>query len=424
MLKSALCGNSLRITLGSFGLAVVTKGNETHRDIHLQRVESSTKEAAVMFCVMRKIFTVAALTLLLFWPPAYSAEAPWKSDWDRTVKAAEAEGSVVIYTSSSLEPTFTEAFQRKFPRIKVTTVSGRGFQLGQRVLSERRSGKFIPDVFVQGATTPSTALYPAKALASIRKQLVLPDILDQSNWWQGRHHYVDPEGEYIFMFEGAPSNGNLIYNTNLVKPDELKSYWDLIDAKWKSKIVIMDPTTAGPASQTMLFFYFSAELGPQYLKRLSEANPTIIQDDVRLIDWVATGKFALGFFPRGTDITKAEKSGLPVKQFPTVHFKEGAFVSTTGFTISLLEQAPHPNAAKVLINWFLSREGQSVWLENVAKEAFDYDSLREDVPKDKIPIDSKRIPGFKYFVITKHQILTDKKPAELVKQLLTPSQKQ
>jgi hypothetical protein len=127
MLKSALCGNSLRITFGSFGLAVVKKRNETHRDIHLQRVESSTKEAAVMFCVMRKIFTVAALTLLLFWPPAYSAEAPWKSDWDRTVKAAEAEGSGVIYTSSSLEPTFTEAFQRKFPRIKVTTVSGRGF---------------------------------------------------------------------------------------------------------------------------------------------------------------------------------------------------------------------------------------------------------------------------------------------------------
>jgi ABC-type Fe3+ transport system substrate-binding protein len=186
---------------------------------------------------------------------------------------------------------------------------------------------------------------------------------------------------------------------------------------------MMDPVTAGPASQTMLFFYFSPDLGPQYLKRLSEANPMIVQDDVRLIDWVAVGKFALGFFPRGTDITKAEKSGLPVRQFPTVHFKEGAFVSTTGFTISLLEQAPHPSAAKVLINWFLSREGQSAWLENVAKEGFDYDSLREDVPKDKIPVDSKRISGFKYFVITKHDLLTDKKPAELVKQLLSPSQK-
>lgn len=369
-------------------------------------------------------FALAALSALL---PSFSALAAeiWKTDWEKSVKAAENEGSVVVYTSSSLEPTFTKAFQRRFPKIKVTAVTGRGFQLGQRVLAERRSGKFIPDVFVQGATTPSTALYPAKALTSIRKQLVLPDVIDSSQWWQGKHHYVDPEGEYIFMFEGAASNGNLIYNTNLIKPDEMKSYWDLLDAKWKGKIVAMDPTTAGPASQTLLFFYFSPDLGPQYLKRLFiEANPTIVQDDVRLIDWVAVGKFALGFFPRGTDITKAEKSGLPVRQFRTVHFKEGAFVSTTGFTVSLLEQAPHPQAAKVLINWFLSKEGQSAWLEDVAKEGFDYDSLREDVPKDKIPDDSKRVSGAKYFVITKHDLLTDKRPADLVKQLLTSGQKQ
>ena len=377
-----------------------------------------------MQCYLRSALAGAGFSLLFHFSAALSAEPAWKTEWDKTVTAAEAEGSVVIYTSGSLEPIFREAFQSKFPKIKVTTVTGRGFQLGQRVLSERRSGKFIPDVFVQGATTPSTALYPAKALTSIRKQLILPDILDQSNWWEGKHHYVDPEGEYIFMFEGAASNGNLIYNTNLVKPDELKSYWDLLSPKWKSKIVMMDPVTAGPASQTMLFYYFSPDLGPNYLKRLfTESNPTIIQDDVRLIDWVAVGKFALGFFPRGTDVTKAERTGLPVRQFPTVHFKEGAFVSTTGFTVSLLEQAPHPNAAKVFINWFLSREGQNIWLENVAKEAFDYDSLREDVAKDKIPADSKRISGTKYFVITKHDMLTNKKPQELIKQLLATAQK-
>lgn len=362
--------------------------------------------------------------LCLARPEAAGAQTPWKVEWDKTVKAAENEGSVVIYTSSSLEPVFREAFQQKFPKIKVSTVSGRGFQLGNRVLSERRSGKFIPDVFVQGATTPSTALYPAKALNSIRAQLILPDILDQSKWWQGKHHYVDPEGEYIFMFEGAASNGNLIYNTNLVKPEELKSYWNFLDPKWKGKIVAMDPTIAGPASQTLIFYYHHQDLGPQFLKGLfAEANPTIVRDDVRLIDWVAVGKFAIGFFARGTDVTKAEKSGIPVRQFPTIHFKEGAFVSSTGFTISLLDQAPHPNAAKVFINWFLSREGQSVWLEYVAKEAFDYDSLREDVPKDKIPVDAKRVAGAKYFVITKYDLLADKKPAEFVKELLPTGQK-
>jgi iron(III) transport system substrate-binding protein len=371
------------------------------------------------------------LTALLLAVSAYfssagagEAKAPWTVEWDKAVKAAEAEGELVIYTSGSFEPFFREVFPKKFSKIKVTTVTGRGFQLGQRVLNERRSGKFIPDAFVQGATTPTTALYPAKALAPIRPALILPDILDPSNWWLGKHHYVDPEGEYIFMFEGAASNGNLIYNTNLVKPEDLKSYWDLLDPKWKGKIVAMDPTVAGPASQTMIFYYHSPDLGPQFLKRLfAEANLTLVRDDVRLLDWVAVGKFAIGLFARGTEVIKGEKSGLPIRPFSTVHFKEGAFVSSTGFTLSLLDRAPHPNAAKVFANWFLSREGQTLWLDYVAKEALDYDSVREDVPKDKIPVDTRRIPGAKYFLISKYDLLTDKKPAEFLKQVVAPAPK-
>lgn len=372
---------------------------------------------------------LAALILALaaHFSPARGGEVkpPWQVEWDKAVQAAETEGELVIYTSGSFEPFFREVFPKKFPKIKVTTVTGRGFQLGQRVLNERRSGKFIPDVFVQGATTPTTALYPAKALTSIRSALILPDILDQSKWWQGKHHYVDPEGEYVFMFEGAASNGNLIYNTNLVKPQDLKSYWDLLDPKWKGKIVAMDPTVAGPASQTMIFYYHSPDLGPQFLKRLfAEASPTLVREDVRVLDWVAVGKYAIGLFARGTEVIKAEKSGLPIKPFPTAHFKEGAFVSSTGFTVSLLDRAPHPHAAKVFANWFLSREGQALWLDYVAKEALDYDSVREDVPKDKIPVDTKRIPGAKYFLISKYDLLTDKKPAEFLKQVVAPAQKQ
>jgi ABC-type Fe3+ transport system substrate-binding protein len=189
-------------------------------------------------------------------------------------------------------------------------------------------------------------------------------------------------------------------------------------------MVGMDPTVAGPASQTMIFYYHSPDLGPQFLKRLfTEANPMLIRDDVRVIDWVAVGKYALGLFARGTEVIKAEKSGLPIKSFSSAHFKEGAFVSSTGFTASLLERAPHPNAAKVFVNWFLSREGQTLWLDYVAREALEYDSVREDVPKDKIPVDTKRIPGAKYFLISKYDLLTDKKPADFLKQIVAPAPK-
>jgi len=63
--------------------------------------------------------------------------------------------------------------------------------------------------------------------------------------------------------------------------------------------------------------------------------------------------------------------------------------------ITLVNRAPHPNAAKVFINWFLSRRGQIVYQESHG----DRDSLRADIPKDKVPAAQRRIAGRKYFFV-------------------------
>ncbi len=196
-----------------------------------------------------------------------------------------------------------------------------------------RAGKFIPDIFIQGSTTPTTALYPAKALDPIRPALFHPEVIDQSKWWLGRHHYVDSEGEHIFMFEGSPG-GDVVYNTEVVKPEQLRSYWNLLDPKFKGKIVSMDPTVAGPGSQTLVFYYHSPELGPEFLRRLfGEMDVKVIREDERLIDWVAQKQYTLGLFARGTEAARAEKAGLPVRQIRPGHFKEGSFISPTGLII-------------------------------------------------------------------------------------------
>jgi iron(III) transport system substrate-binding protein len=362
-----------------------------------------------------RIRQIAAAWLAVFFllpAPLWAGEArpEWQLDWERTLKAAEQEGELTVYTTSSADPVFREVFQKKFPRIKVTTVTGRGFQLGQRVLSERRAEKFIPDIFIQGSTTPTTALYPAKALDPLRPLLVLPDVVDLSKWWQKKHPYVDNEEQYIFMFEGSVG-GEVLYNKNLVNPDEFKSYWDLLQPKWRGKIVAMDPTVAGPASQTVIFYYHSPDLGPEFLRRLfGEAGTRVIREDERLVDWVALEKFALGLFPRGTEVAAAEKSGLPVRQFGAGHFKEGAFISPTGLTVSFFNRAPHPAAAKIAVNWFLSREGQLAWQDYVVKSGDDQDSMREDIPDDRRNPKARRLPNVKYFLTNKYDLLTNQKP--------------
>jgi ABC-type glycerol-3-phosphate transport system substrate-binding protein len=110
---------------------------------------------------------------------------------------------------------------------------------------------------------------------------------------------------------------------------------------------------------------------------------------------LATGRFSLGLFL--TRIPEAKSQGLPVDEFKDANFKEPPNLDTgANGTIALLKQAPHPNAAKVFINWFLSREGQITYQE-IMNTPFEYvESMREDIPKDPIPAENRRRKGVRY----------------------------
>lgn len=350
--------------------------------------------------ILGGVFYVAGLLAGLSLSEAanlFAAESrpAWQAEWDKTVKAAEEEGAVTIYMTQAFEPVFKEAFQKKFPKIKVNVVTGRGFQLGQRVMNERRGEKYIPDLCITGNITPLTVFHKAKILEPIKPLLLLPEVVNESVWFEGRHHYNDPENRYIFIFEGTPRSGELTFNTKLVNAAEIRSFWNLLDPKWKGKIVTIDPLVAGPINSAQIFFYKHPDLGPEFLKRLyGETNMTIVRADEQLMDWLSIGKFALGF--GGRDVDKAMAQGLPVNQFLPNHMKEGSSLATYNGTLSFFNRAPHPNAAKVAVNWLLSKEGQSIWLDYNAKTAGQYDSLREDIPKDKVSELGRRVKGGKY----------------------------
>ncbi|HEV8343845.1 MAG TPA: extracellular solute-binding protein [Candidatus Binatia bacterium] len=381
--------------------------------------------AALFLFARWQVLPVAVVIQVAFVLSARAGEPrlPWQVEWEKTVKAAETEGQVVIYSTDGLDLVFREALQKKFPKIKVTTVTGRGFELGQRIMAERRAGKNIQDLFVMGSTTPVAVLHKGKALDPIRSAFILPEVMDQSAWWQGKHHYVDPESNYVFMFEGTARGGDITFNTNLVKPDEIKSYWDLLNPKWRGKIVALDPLIAGPASNSERFFYYSPELGQEFVRRLfSETDMMIVRNDEQLMDWLAAGKFSLGLFARAVD--RAEKQGLPVRQFLPGQFKEGSSVGAYNGTLSFLNRAPNPNAAKVVINWLLSREGQTTWLEYNFKERSDYDSMREDIPKEKVNPRGRRVPGGKYLMTDRPEWMDMKPIYDLIKQATTETKKQ
>ena len=348
---------------------------------------------------------------------AAEPKAAWQADWDKTIKAAEDERELVIYMTQAFERVFRETFQKKYPKIKVTAVTGRGPELSQRIMNERRAGKYVADLYVSGNITPLTVFHRAKILEPIEPLLLLPEVVDPSGWYEGKHHYDDPENRYIFVFEGTARSGEITYNTKLVNPSEIKSYWDLLNPKWKGKIVSVDPLVSGPISAAQIFFYKHPDLGPEYLRRLhAETDMAIVRSNEQLLDWLSAGKYAFGIGARQVDM--AMMQGLPLNQFLPGSLKEGSSVTAYNGTLSLFNRAPHPSAAKVAVNWLLSREGQTTWLDHNQKTGGLYDSLREDISKEKVSDQARRVKGAKFLWLKAEWIEEIDKIRDLIKKSL------
>src|SRR6266481_7810475 len=231
----------------------------------------------------------------------------------------------------------------------------------------------------------------------IKPALLLPDVLDQSKWWLGRHIYGDDEDKYIFSFSGAPLH-YFHYNTNLVKSQEFRSYWDFLNPRWKGKIVIAEPMTGG-TQEALQFLYYNREIGPDMVKRfLTEMDVAVSRDIRQMVDWVAHGKYAIAALQNADrlDIWDAKSKGLPIDAFRTDRFKEGGFVGSGGGNIMLINPSPHPNATRVFLNWLLSREGQIAFQKLVETGR---NSMRIDIPKDDVPEHARIIPGAKYALL-------------------------
>jgi len=324
-----------------------------------------------------------------------AAQSSPQEEWDKTVQAAKKEGRLTVYGSSAHEKLY-RLFNKEYPEIKVTYVSGRGSENGPRILRERRAKKYIVDLYVAGIHTPYKLLYRSKALDPVPPSLMLPEVLDQSKWWRGKHHYADDVGRYIFIFEGTVQSGGIAYNKNLVDPKRFKSFWDVLDSEWRGKGVALHPKSRGMISQALTFFYHNPKLGPDFIKRLySEMDLTISRNDRQMVDWLGAGKFQFSFFARG--VGTAEVQGLPVQQFYAGTFKEGAFINPLNGSVSLMNQASHPNAAKLAMNWILSRRGQ-LGFQKVTKERSGRgaNSMREDISKEDVHFSQRRVKGVDY----------------------------
>jgi ABC-type Fe3+ transport system substrate-binding protein len=341
----------------------------------------------------------------------------WQAEWEKAIAGAKKEGAVSLWGDAEItHPDIVAAFTKEFPFIKPVTVTGRVGDLTLRILSERRAGKFLADLYsgVMGGAA-FYEFYKTGVLDSVKSKFILPEVKDESKWLGGKHHFVDPDTQQIVLYEGNVAGTSIYYNTQSVNLNEFSSYWDLVDPKWKGKIVMFERAGSGFPGLTPV--YYNPRLGPEFLKRLlGDIGVTVSRDRRQATDWLASGKYPLCI--GCGDIEHAAKDGLPVAELERKYLKEaGHGIGLNGNSgLALMSKAAHPNAAALFINWFLSRRGQILWQEIMNTKVDEpSNSMRVDIPKDKVLPAARREDKVTYTVTG---FLDPGPPSKLIDELL------
>jgi iron(III) transport system substrate-binding protein len=206
-----------------------------------------------------------------------------------------------------------------------------------------------------GSESMVTGLLSTGILAPLEPAMILPEIQDPNSWWGG-HIWVDNAKRYIYASHAFQVE--LIWrNTDYVKPEEIRSLNDLLNPKWSGKIGYLDPRTPG-AGASMWSFLWKLK-GEDYLKKLAGQKLLLGRDQRVLAESLARGKIALVVALSYYSMLPFAKAGLPVKSIPIP--RDEVYVSGGSGNVAMIKGAPHPNAAKVFVNWFLGQEGQEIY---------------------------------------------------------------
>jgi iron(III) transport system substrate-binding protein len=298
------------------------------------------------------------------------------ADWEDTLAAAKKEGKVSVLTdvTATLRDALTLEFHKKYG-ISVELFGSSGREVAPRVGAERKAGQFLWDIYIHGSTTALEAMIPMGAFDPLEPALILSDVKDPKTWRGGAMEFLDPSKMVLVM---TPFHrGTIFYNPKLVNAKEFKSHKDLLDPKWRGKMVVDDPRRAGPGFATFTFFYLHPELGPDFIRALGKQQLTIMRDYAQEVDAVGQGRYPVLIGAADFVAINRAKQGVPIAIVDARQLKEGTDLSPTNGNLALFNRAPNPNAAKIYINWLLSKEGQTTFAR-----ANGYVSARLDVATD------------------------------------------
>ena len=344
---------------------------------------------------------------------AAPAQAAATASWNQLVDAAVKEGKVVVSgpPTDDARKNIPDAFKQRFG-IDVEYLGGNSSQLASRIQSERAAGQYTIDVSMGGADTFYRTFLDNGWLEPIKPVLTLPEVVDPSAWIMGSPWFRDPKNQdtVLALFNTISPIG--YYNTALINSDQLRNADLLLDPSLKGKIGAYNPAVNGGGVLAVSGMYVAK--GPQFIMDLFTKQEIVTTRDYQqLADWVGHGNYPLcmGMLVHDAELLKAD---LPLQQTSFPDIEE---VTSGGFgLIGLWTQAPHPNAAKVFVNWIATKEAAVIYgkADGSASIRTDVDSTVW-VPANLIPKkDGKYIDSYDYTFVTETRATIQKVMAPLV----------
>jgi ABC-type Fe3+ transport system substrate-binding protein len=305
----------------------------------------------------RNFLSVGLFWVLIFAPAVYSqqSKATGSAEWDKLVDAAKKEGKVTVSlpASAELKRQVEDQFKKRYG-IDVEVFTARGSAGVRRMADEFKAGVRHFDLHIGGSSSIVSGMLDEGILDPIEPWLALPEVKDPKHWWGG-HLWVDNARRFVYMFQ-AHLPEVIWYNTDLLKPDEIRSFDDFLNPKWKGKVGYLDPRTSGAGDSTWSFMW--RVKGEEYLKQLVAQDLYLGRDQRVLAENLAKGRTAVMIGLSYYSYLPFLKAGLPIKPLPRL--KEGNYGTGGSGNLAIIKAPAHPNSTKVFVNWLLGREGQEI----------------------------------------------------------------
>jgi iron(III) transport system substrate-binding protein len=323
-----------------------------------------------------------------------SAPAPpdWQAEWTKTVAEAKKEGSVVVgIPSNSFYREFVHGeWTKAFPDIALSQTVLAGGMWFPRVKVERSAGKFLWDVAVTGAL-PCYQMKDAGFLDPIRPEFILPELQDPDVWGGWNSAFFDRDKEYVLAtrsFLKMP-----YYNAKLISPDKVKALGKdvFLAPELKGKIIWHDPSAPGTGQS--LAPVMRRLLGDEGLKRFVQEQVVFAAAASEVVDRTARGQHVIAMGPAMSgELQNYIKAGLRLDIRPLGNTPDmAAYGNIGGSNLIVVKDRPHPNAARLFVNWFLSKG-----LQTELSKSGGEDARRTDVER-LAPADERPVPGVRYF---------------------------